>query len=139
NRPVASGVFGSFSDAPGIPVTDEDGNYVYNSDGTVKIEKGSVFREELQEITWGFGTEYWYGDQFALRAGYFWEHPRKGNRRFVTLGAGLKYNVFALDFSYLIPAYFNAAQATQKSPLQNTLRFTLKFNFEGLKSEQENG
>lgn len=114
NVGVASGIFGSFGDAPG--------NVTIYEDGTVDVEKGSIFREELREINLATGFEYWYLDQFALRGGYFYEHPTKGNRQFFTLGAGVKYNIFSFDFSYLI-----AAQ--NQNPLANTLRFTLKLNF----------
>ena len=99
NRSVPAGIFGSFSDAPG------------------------GFSEELREISYSLGTEYWYNRQFAIRAGYFYENPTKGDRQYLTLGAGLKYNVFNLDFAYLV-----ANQ--QKSPLAQTLRFSLIFNFE---------
>lgn len=99
NRSVPSGIFGSFSDAPG------------------------GFSEELNEINYSLGTEYWYNQQFAVRAGYFYETPSKGDRQYLTLGAGLKYNVFNLDFAYLV-----ANQ--QKSPLAQTLRFSLIFNFQ---------
>lgn len=95
---VITGMFQSFYDAPG------------------------GFNEELREISFALGTEYWYDKTFALRAGYFYEDPTKGNRNYFTMGAGLKYNVFALDFSYLIPT-------GQKSPLDNTLRFSLFFDF----------
>ncbi|MEJ6982497.1 type IX secretion system outer membrane channel protein PorV [Pedobacter sp. P351] len=98
DRSVPAGIFGSFSDAPG------------------------GFSEELHEINYSLGMEYWYNKQFALRTGYFYEHPDKGNRQYVTIGAGLRYNVFNLDFAYLL-----ANQ--QKSPLANTLRFSLVFNF----------
>ena len=67
--------------------------------------------------------------QFALRAGYFHEDATKGNRKFFTVGLGLKLKVFALDFSYLIPVH-------QKNPLENTLRFTLTFDFEGIKGNE---
>ncbi|MCB0813065.1 MAG: PorV/PorQ family protein, partial [Flavobacteriales bacterium] len=70
------------------------------------------------------GFEYWYDQQFAFRAGYFWEHYTKGNRKYFTLGAGVRYSKFALDLSYLIAN-------TQQSPLANTLRFTLGFRFDG--------
>lgn len=116
NVGVASGMFGSFSDAPG--------NVTNFADGTVEVEKGSILKEELREINIAAGFEYWYADQFALRGGYFYEHPTKGNRKFFTLGAGVKYNVFSFDFSYLI-----AAQ--QNNPLANTLRFTLRLNMDG--------
>ncbi|RYG10672.1 MAG: type IX secretion system outer membrane channel protein PorV, partial [Chitinophagaceae bacterium] len=98
DRSVPAGIFGSFSDAPG------------------------GFSEEIKEVSVGAGAEYWYNQQFALRAGYFYEAPQKGDRRYLTLGAGLKYNVFNIDFAYLVA---NA----QKSPLANTLRFSLLFNF----------
>ena len=99
---VVSGIFQSFWDAPG---------------GT---------KEEFREINYSVGTEYWYADQFAIRAGYFFEHDTKGGRKFFTFGSGVKYNVFALDFSYLI----NASRAiTGTNPLANTMRFTLVFDF----------
>ena len=96
---VASGIFQSFSDAPG---------------GT---------KEELKEFNIGFGMEYWYDKQFAFRAGYFHEDKTKGNRKYFTLGAGLRYNVFGLDLAYLIPT-------DQRNPLENTLHFTLTFDFD---------
>lgn len=83
-------------------------------------------REELQEINPAIGLEYWYARTFALRAGYFYEHPTKGNRQFLTLGFGIKYNTLGLDFSYLVDARRNAIGT---SPLANTIRFTLNFNF----------
>lgn len=108
NRGVVSGIFGSFTDAPG------------------------GFREELNEITYSAGVEYWYDNQFALRGGYFHEHETKGNRKYFTLGLGLKYNVFGLDFSYIIPVM-------QRSPLENVLRFSLTFDFDALTAQQERG
>ena len=102
NVSVVSGIFQSFGDAPG------------------------GFNEELREINFSFGTEYWYNNQFAIRAGYFNEHNTKGGRKFFTFGSGVKYNVFALDFSYLI----NASRAINgNNPLANTMRFTLTFDF----------
>ncbi|TZF85921.1 type IX secretion system outer membrane channel protein PorV (plasmid) [Pedobacter sp. BS3] len=110
----------------------------YNSDGTL-VDQSDMsvpsaifssfgdaqggFKEEMQEISYSFGAEYWYNKQFALRAGYFYENPNKGDRQYLSLGAGLKYNIFMLDFAYLV-----ASQ--DKSPLANTLRFTLSFNFD---------
>jgi len=99
---VVSGIFQSFWDAPG----------------------GS--KEEFREINYSVGTEYWYADQFAIRAGYFFEHDTKGGRKFFTFGSGVKYNVFALDFSYLINA---SGAITGTNPLANTMRFTLVFDF----------
>ncbi len=119
---VAAGIFGSFNDAPGTPVYDEQGNYTIDN-GALKVEDGSVFREELREINHSFGMEYWYAEQFAVRGGYFYENPTKGNRQYFSIGAGFRYNVFGLDLSYLIPT-------TQNNPLANTLRFTLSLRFD---------
>lgn len=95
----ASGVFKSFGDAP---------------DG---------FSEELKEFTYAVGAEYLYQDSFAMRLGYFHESPEKGAREFFSLGAGFKYNIVKVDVSYL----FSASKV--KNPLENTLRFSLTFNF----------
>lgn len=103
NRSVVAGMLGSFSDAPG------------------------GFSEELNEFTISAGAEYWYDQQFAIRGGYFYEHESKGNRKYFTVGLGLKYNVFGLDFAYVIPV-------AQRSPLENVLRFSLTFDFEGLRA-----
>ncbi|WP_333600812.1 type IX secretion system outer membrane channel protein PorV [Flavobacterium sp.] len=94
-----SGIFKSFNDAPG------------------------GFSEELKEFTYSVGTEYLYQDSFAFRLGYFHESPIKGARKFFSLGAGFKYNVVKVDVSYL----FSASKV--KNPLENTLRFSLTFNF----------
>ena len=69
--------------------------------------------------------EYWYDRQFALRGGYFHEHENKGNRKYFTLGLGLKYNVFGIDFSYIIPVM-------QRSPLENVFRVSLSFDFDAM-------
>src|SRR5690554_1321431 len=119
---VAAGIFGSFNDAAGRPLRVEDGTVIIEN-GKAKIEKGSVLQEELREINHSVGVEYWYADQFALRGGYFFEHPTKGNREFFTIGAGFRYNVFGLDLSYLIAT-------EQRNPLANTLRFTLSMAFD---------
>lgn len=84
------------------------------------------FSEELHEIMYSLGTEYIYDDMFFVRGGYFHEHATKGNRKFVSFGAGFKMNVFGLDVSYLVPM-------DSGSPLANTLRFTLSFGVEGLR------
>lgn len=81
------------------------------------------FSEELKELTYSFGLEYWYDQQFAVRAGYFSEHNQKGGRKYLTVGLGLKYNIFGLNFSYLVPT------TNQRNPLDNTLRFSLLFDF----------
>ena len=94
-----SGIFKSFGDAPG------------------------GFSEELKEVTYALGAEYEYQDSFSLRTGYFNESNEKGARKFFSLGAGFKYNVVKVDVSYL----FSASKV--KNPLENTLRFSLTFNF----------
>ena len=109
---VVSGMFQSFGDAPGQ--IDENGDPV----------PGSIFNEEMREINVSAGFEYWYDNQFALRAGYFHEHDTKGGRKYLTFGSGVKYNVFALDFSYLI----STSNIGGTNPLANTMRFTLVFD-----------
>jgi hypothetical protein len=106
NVGVAQGILQSFSDAPG---------------GT---------KEELKEINIAFGMEYWYDNQFAFRAGYFHEDKTKGNRKYFTMGAGLRYNVFGLDLAYLIPT-------DQRNPLENTLHFTLTFDFDAVAAQKD--
>ena len=124
NVGVATGMIHSFYDAPGKPVVDENGDVTGS-------EPGSVLKEELREINIGGGFEYKYTEQFAFRTGYFYEHYTKGNRQFITLGAGLKYNVVTVDMSYLI-------STTQQNPLANTLRFTLRLTI-GEKNERGGG
>lgn len=94
-----SGMFSSFGDAP------------------------QGFWEEMRELMFSFGVEYWYDKQFAVRAGYYYENLIKGDRRYFTVGLGLKYNIFGLNFSYLVPT------TNQRNPLDNTLRFSLLFDF----------
>lgn len=94
-----SGIFKSFADAPG------------------------GFSEELKEVTYSLGSEYVYQDSFSFRAGYFHENPNKGAREFFSLGAGFKYTTIKVDVSYL----FSASKV--QNPLENTLRFSLSFNF----------
>lgn len=97
-----SGIFKSFSDAPG------------------------GFKEELEEIQWSVGAEYVYHDQFSLRAGYHHESESKGNRKYFTLGGGFRMNVFSLDVGYVI-------STAQSNPLDQTLRFSLTFDMDGLR------
>jgi Type IX secretion system protein PorV len=104
SKSVVSSWFSSFGDAPG------------------------GFSEEMKEFQASFGVEYWYNNQFALRGGYFYEDKTKGNRRYFTTGVGIKYNVFGLNFSYLIPS---GSGNTGQNPLSNTLRFSLVFDFNG--------
>jgi len=96
-----SGMFKSFSDAPG------------------------GFKEELEEVQWSIGAEYVYHDQFSLRAGYHHESESKGNRKYFTVGGGFRMNVFSLDVGYVI-------STAQSNPLDQTLRFTLAFDMDGL-------
>ncbi len=84
------------------------------------------FKEELQEIYWGVGVEYAYNNQFFLRGGYHYENEYKGNRKYVTLGTGFKMSVFSLDAAYLI-------SMAQSNPLDQTLRFTLSFDMDGIR------
>jgi hypothetical protein len=103
NVSVPVAIFQSFYDAPG------------------------GFSEEMHEIMYSVGAEYWYNNQFALRGGYFNEHETKGNRKYFTVGAGFRMNIFTLDFSYLMPI-------TQNHPLAHTLRFSLTFDFNSLRN-----
>ena len=88
------------------------------------------FSEEMQEWMLSPFIEYWYNKLFAIRAGYFYESKNKGDRQFFTIGAGLRYNVFGLDFSYLVPVKSN-------NPLQNTMQFTLLFNFDKVEKDKQ--
>ncbi len=132
-RSVANGMFTSFFDAPGTPITNADGSYVFASDGSYEIESGSVLREEMREFSIAVGAEYWYNNQFGARFGYFTEHELKGNRKYLTFGASLKYNVLGIDFSYLVPFYPGEQRSIQNSPLQNTLRFTLSLDLDKMR------
>ena len=97
NQSVVGGIFNSFSKAPPGYGT------------TISV-----------------GGEYWYQDQFAVRAGYFYENKNNGDRQYFTCGLGLRYNVFGLNFSYLVPSGSGVA----RNPLSNTLRFSLTFDFD---------
>ena len=122
---IITSMMQSFYDAPGVLAEDENGDYIQNQDGTYQIVEGTRLKEELAEINIAAGAEWWYSDVLALRGGVFYENKNKGNRQFLNLGASLKYNMFAIDFSYL--ASLNGRQ----SPLANTLRFTLRLNLAG--------
>ncbi|GAA0534879.1 hypothetical protein LX66_1597 [Chitinophaga japonensis] len=100
---VVESIFSSFGDAPG------------------------GFSEELKELMFSLGAEYWYNNMFAVRAGYYNENKYKGNRKYFTAGVGIKYDVFNLNFSYLVPS----GTGIQRNPLSNTLRFTLSFDLGG--------
>ena len=99
---VVGSWFSSFTDAPG------------------------GFSEELKEFQISVGAEYTYNDQFSFRAGYFYENPTKGDRQYFTVGAGLNYNLFGLNFSYLVPS----GNGINRNPLSNTLRFSILFNLD---------
>jgi len=129
NVGIIKGLMQSFYDAPGTPIRDSKGDLVKNADGSYQVKKGSKFSEELSEINIALGLEYWYNKMLAIRAGYFREPRNKGDRQFFTAGAGLKYNRLGIDVSYLIAA------GGRRSPLANTIRFTLRFNF-GKESNQ---
>jgi hypothetical protein len=103
NVSVPVAIFQSFFDAPG------------------------GLKEELHEITYSPGIEYWYNNQFAIRGGYFYENSTKGNRKYFTAGAGFRLKAFTLDFSYLMPM-------TQNHPLARTLRFSIAFDFNSLRN-----
>ena len=102
-KALFSGVLGSFSDAQG------------------------GLGEELEEFAISFGAEYWYDKQFAVRAGYYYEDPNKGDRQYLTVGVGVQYNIFGINLSYLVPTN------NRRNPLDNTLRFSLMFDFQGYK------
>lgn len=103
SKSIVSSWFSSFGDAPG------------------------GFGEELREMTVSLGGEYTYNNQFSVRAGYFYEDKNKGNRKYFTVGFGIKYNVFGLNFSYLVPS----GQGVNRNPLSNTLRFGMIFDIDG--------
>ncbi|QHS62081.1 type IX secretion system outer membrane channel protein PorV [Chitinophaga agri] len=109
-KSTVAGMFSSFGDAPG------------------------GFSEELQEFTVSMGGEYAFRDQFFVRAGYFYENKNKGNRKFVTAGLGVKYNMFGLNFSYLVPS----GNGIQRNPLSNTLRFSLIFDLDHKEEDNSN-
>lgn len=132
NVGVINGMIQSFYDAPGAVATDDNGDYIQDSDGNYEVVKGTRFKEELSEINIAFGMEWWYNDVFAVRTGVFYESPNKGNRQFLNIGASLKYNMFAIDFSYL--ASLNGRQ----SPLANTLRFTVRLDLDQAGSSNSN-
>ena len=124
---------------PTPPIYNEDGEIVSGKDPDVSVISG-IFQSfsdapyndrEVRELIYSTGVEYWYDQQFAVRSGFFYEHPSKGDRQFFTLGAGVRYNVFGLDFSYLIPLQ-GRDEVNAVNPLSNTLRFALTFDFSEL-------
>jgi hypothetical protein len=135
--PISKKIINSAGTFENNPEWDKDGN------GTADYREKSLFSgmlgsfndaqggitEEIKEVSISIGAEYWYDKQFAFRGGYYWESAEKGNRRFFTVGAGIKYNVFGIDLSYLIPT------SVLPNPLDNTLRFSLLFDFSVFKAE----
>jgi hypothetical protein len=126
-------------DSNGNPMTNSSGQYVIaaGKDPNVSVPQGMIQsfndapgggKEELREINYCIGFEYMYNNTFAVRTGYFYEAKTKGNRQFLTLGTGVRFNFVTLDFAYLIPTN------GQRSPLQNTLRFSLQFQFDRFKN-----
>jgi len=109
DKGLISGVLGSFADAPG------------------------GFSEEMQEFMIGTSVEYWYANAFAARAGYFHESATKGNRKFVTLGAGVRWKTYGIDFAYLLPV---RSSTSTSDPLADTIRLSLKANFKSKKKDK---
>jgi hypothetical protein len=118
------------------PPTYEEGEIVAGRDPNVSVpvaifqsfyDAPGGFSEEMKEFAQSVGVEYWYNQQFAIRAGYFNESQMKGNKKYFTVGAGFRLSVFSLDFSYLMPF-------TQNNPLARTLRFSLGFEFDSLRN-----
>ncbi len=102
------------------------GKALFNSWGSLERTTGqgeTVSLNLAEQLMWGFGLEYWYNNLFALRSGYYYENPDNGNREFVTLGAGLRYNIFGVDFSYIYTL-------EEDHPLANTIRLSLLVNFQ---------
>lgn len=106
---VISGLFSSFTDAPG------------------------GFNGEVKQVDMSVGLEYWYQKQFALRAGYFYENPVNGDRQYFTAGVGVRYNIFEINASYLVPS----GTGITRNPLSNTVRFSLMFQFDKLEKSQD--
>lgn len=133
---------------PPVYATDSNGHYLYDEannriiaagmDPDVSVPQGMIqsfydapggFKEEMEEVAWALGLEYGYRNLFFIRGGFFHESQYKGNRQYFTVGAGLKYNIFDIDISYLFTL-------NQYHPLANTLRFTLSFDFASFNKEQ---
>lgn len=103
---------------------------IMNALVTSFVDAPGGFVEEMAEINFAVGFEYWYNKLFGARGGFFYEPQSKGNRQYFTVGASVRYKVFGLDFSYLIPT-------VARNPLENTLRFTLSFNFDKAKKKDK--
>jgi hypothetical protein len=119
---------------PTPPIYNEDMEIIDGKDPNVSvpiaifqsfIDAPGGFKEEVREITISSGLEYWYNNQFAVRAGYFHENATKGNRKYFTAGAGFRLKGFTIDFSYLMPL-------AQNHPLARTLRFSMSFDINSM-------
>ena len=115
NVGVFRGIIQSFYDAPGI--------VTFNDDDTYTVEAGSVFREEMREITVGGGVEYELKNSCFFRTGYFLQHYSKGNGEHITVGVGYRYNMLDLDLFWLF-------SLSQQNPMANTLGVTMKCNLD---------
>jgi hypothetical protein len=125
---------------PTPPIVDSLGRPIKGLSSNVSVMQGMIqslydapggISEKLKEITISVGSEYWYRDQFAIRGGYFNESAMKGNRKYFTVGFGLKMTLLTLDFSYLVPT------DGRSNPLANTMRFTGSFNIGKIKKKQQ--
>jgi len=129
---------------PTPPTYNDEGNISSGMDPNVSVISGIIQSfydapyedREIRELIYSLGAEYWYDKQFAVRSGFFYEHPSKGDRQFLSLGAGVRYSVFGLDFSYLIPLQ-GRDEINVVNPLSNTLRFALTFDFGAFKEEDK--
>jgi len=131
---IPTPIFPTIFDENGGEITNPE--FDKNNNGVADFRERSVFdamissfgdaqgglSEELQEFSFSIGAEYWYDKQFAIRAGYYYEHPLKGARKYLTFGVGLKYNAFGMNISYLAPT------SIVRNPLDNTLRFGMTVN-----------
>jgi hypothetical protein len=129
---------------PTPPTYNDEGNVSSGIDPNVSVISGIIQSfydapiddREIRELIYSVGAEYWYDKQFAVRSGFFYEHPTKGDRQFLSLGAGVRYSVFGLDFSYLIPLQ-SRDEINVVNPLSNTLRFALTFDFGAMQEEEK--
>lgn len=125
---------------PTPPIYDTAGGIAYGMDRNVPVFTGIIhsfydapggFKEEMKEFQWSLAAEYWWNNMVSVRLGYFHESIDKGARQYMTIGAGIRYNIFGLDLSYLIPT----TKVSGSNPLKNTLRFSLIFQFASTKKK----
>jgi Type IX secretion system protein PorV len=123
---------------PSVVDTDKDGTYDYKQKSLISGVFGSFsdapagFVEEIKEINFSGGVEYWYDKQFSVRSGYYFEDTSKGGRQYLTVGLGFKYNVFGMNMSYLVPT------TNRQNPLDGTLRFSLLFDSSAFAPDESN-